>query len=395
MSHAEITTCEITVDQVRDLARATRQLEEIFFNPTTLIVSFRSLATYARIDVYYTAGTLGVTPAPSAGGGAGQQVFRRDCNLVEMLKVFLDPEVKLGKEYTLAAECPSRRRRRRRPRRRAARRACPSTNDRPEAPVAETSERYRTRSEDYDSGSDTYAGAGAPGFASEASETSEWDTALLRGGRCAVDFVDPEKEEAFLAAFYGSCGEIAICSGYVICDDYEKPTCYEAPRDLGDEFCRRPSSAMGTQSVAVGRDGRWWVQWQDGSDYANHESKEFTDACRSTVGHLQAAFGRYPESWAVIDDRGSQLGRDCPRKLVACLDRELRERGGATQIRLGPDDEWFAMWSDGWFDYGNVRASSRLPDRIRKLQDTGATVRTILFGEDGDWLVRYNNADDA
>jgi hypothetical protein len=207
--------------------------------------------------------------------------------------------------------------------------------------------------------------------------------------------VDPEKEEDFLADFYGSCGEIAICGGYVICDDYEEPILYEAPKDLDDEFYRRPSSATSAQSIALGRDGRWWVQWQDGTDSANHESREFADACGRAVGHLQVAFGRYRESWAVVDDRGYQLGRDCPRQLVTCLDRELRERGGPTQIRLGPNDEWFAMWSDGAFDCGNLRSSSRLPDRIRKLQDAGATVRTILFGEDGDWLVRYNNSDDA
>jgi hypothetical protein len=393
--------CEFTVDQVRDLARATRQLEEIAFNATTFIVSFESLTTHARIDVYYTAGTIGVTPGPTSWGGAGQQVFRRDCDLVEMLKVFLDPEVKLGKEYTLAAECPSRRRRRRRRPRRRARRAgrrTLSTNDRPEAAAAaaSTSEKYRSRSGDYHSGSDTYAGAGAaaPDYASETSETSD-RAQLLRGVRCAVDFVDPEKEEYFLANFYGDCGEIAICGGYVICDDYDEPIYYKVPKDLYDEFYRQPSSTMGAQSVALGHNRRWWVQWQDGTDRASHGSREFADACCSAGGRLQVALGRHWESWAVIGDRCYQLGRDCPWQLGACLDRELRERGQPTQIRLGPDEEWFAMWSDGWFEYGNLRASSRLPDRIRELQDAGATVRTILFGEDGDWLVRYNNYDDA
>lgn len=89
-----------TPDFVRGMATAcSDDLQEISFNPSSRVISFRCKSDEARINVYYTTRTIGTAlEHPSQGK---TQLFRRNCSDTELLTIMKDPRVHTNKGYQL------------------------------------------------------------------------------------------------------------------------------------------------------------------------------------------------------------------------------------------------------------------------------------------------------
>lgn len=82
------------IDEVRDIA-LNASYEEIDCNTTSKVISFRKNST--RINVYYTAGTVGTCLNHPRKGKT--QLFRREVSFEELESIFLNPRLHIGKGY--------------------------------------------------------------------------------------------------------------------------------------------------------------------------------------------------------------------------------------------------------------------------------------------------------
>lgn len=84
-----------TPDYVRGAADVCG-LEEISFNPTSRVISFRNSQT-EKINVYYTTRTVGTALGHPVQGKT--QLFRRNCSNSELISIMNNPRVHTGKGY--------------------------------------------------------------------------------------------------------------------------------------------------------------------------------------------------------------------------------------------------------------------------------------------------------
>jgi hypothetical protein len=93
-------------DFVRGLAATIEGVEEISFNPTSKLISFRKASDEeARINVYYTTRTVGT--ALNHPRQSKTQLFRRDCSPSEVAEIMKNPRAHTGKGYTRKASTKS------------------------------------------------------------------------------------------------------------------------------------------------------------------------------------------------------------------------------------------------------------------------------------------------
>lgn len=85
-----------SLDFVRGVAEACDGVEEISFNPTSRVVSFRT-AEDARVNVYYTTRTIGTALDHPIQGKS--QLFRRNCTNAELVAIMNNPRLHTNKGY--------------------------------------------------------------------------------------------------------------------------------------------------------------------------------------------------------------------------------------------------------------------------------------------------------
>ena len=91
-----ITASQWTPDFVRGCAIACDGLEEISFNPSSRVISFRN-ADGVRINVYYTTRTIGTALEHPWQGKT--QLFRRNCSDTELCTIMKSPRAHTDKGY--------------------------------------------------------------------------------------------------------------------------------------------------------------------------------------------------------------------------------------------------------------------------------------------------------
>lgn len=72
-------------------------IEEISWNETSRVISFRHVAADVRINVYFTTRTIGTALCHPIQGRT--QLFRRNCTIEELVRILQDPRVHTGKGY--------------------------------------------------------------------------------------------------------------------------------------------------------------------------------------------------------------------------------------------------------------------------------------------------------
>lgn len=82
---------------VRGVAAACEGVEEIAFNPTSRVISFRTIRDDVRINVYYTTRTIGTALDHPTQGKT--QLFRRNCTGKELVTIMNNPRVHTDKGY--------------------------------------------------------------------------------------------------------------------------------------------------------------------------------------------------------------------------------------------------------------------------------------------------------
>ena len=87
---------ELLLDSVRRSA-ARAGWSEIYFNATSKVVSFKKASYSARINVYYSTGTVGTCIDHPRQGKT--QLFRRNVDLVMLNTIFDDPRVHTDRGY--------------------------------------------------------------------------------------------------------------------------------------------------------------------------------------------------------------------------------------------------------------------------------------------------------
>lgn len=81
----------LDLEKVRAAAKA-RGYEEVQFNESSRVIGFRRADE--RVNVYYTTGTVGTALAHPRKGKT--QLFRRNCSMERLLKIFDDPRTHTG-----------------------------------------------------------------------------------------------------------------------------------------------------------------------------------------------------------------------------------------------------------------------------------------------------------
>jgi uncharacterized C2H2 Zn-finger protein len=85
-----------TPDFVRGVAAVVDGMQEISFNEQSRLISFRS-TNDVRINVYYTTRTVGTALFHPHQGKT--QLFRRDCDVSELMAIFVNPRLHTDKGY--------------------------------------------------------------------------------------------------------------------------------------------------------------------------------------------------------------------------------------------------------------------------------------------------------
>lgn len=92
-------------DFVRGIASTVEGVEEISYNETSRVISFRSNCAGARINVYYTTRTVGTALDHPLQGKT--QLFRRNCDPVELQLIFENPRIHTDKGYQRNSSGPT------------------------------------------------------------------------------------------------------------------------------------------------------------------------------------------------------------------------------------------------------------------------------------------------
>lgn len=100
----------------------------------------------------------------------------------------------------------------------------------------------------------------------------------------------------------------------------------------------------------------------------------------------QVAFGASQESWVVLGTAGRQWGWHTPERLANIL----RGRNNVEFVSLGFGDEYFVRFENGSYSVDWGYDIPYIAKTVRDLKRARRNIRAIVFGDNGNYMVRYN-----
>jgi hypothetical protein len=154
---------------------------------------------------------------------------------------------------------------------------------------------------------------------------------------------------------------------------------------------RSSRSVQRVSFAAFGSHNRHYVKLADGTS-RYFGSKAFEDVVGQRTPQ-KVAFGKGFESFFVLFTDGSTVWRDLPTALHCELiankisHAKALPKVGIEEITLGQSGEYFLRFSNcRWKCCGHSHYCQKAIERLRK---EGCSIRSIAFGANGSWLIRY------
>lgn len=137
--------------------------------------------------------------------------------------------------------------------------------------------------------------------------------------------------------------------------------------------------------LAMGTKQRYYLKFADGSsEWAGNRSDGMdTDLNDNEYGDVTCvAFGTNPHSYFILRTGGSQWC-GLPDGMENAVFSNKYKKKDIASVALGPDNEWWVMWTDGTMKWNNT--SDKFSSAVR-----GKDVKQVLFGPNATYFIRYN-----
>lgn len=164
----------------------------------------------------------------------------------------------------------------------------------------------------------------------------------------------------------------------------------DIPKSLHRMLKYRKRSLPAPAYVSLGRRGRFYVSFRDGSSDWNGPN-ELNDCLKRHAMHktvASVAFGKKKYTFFVVFTDGSwEYHGDIPDG----LEEKLTERGDMADlicVTLGPSGEWFLKARNGRMWWGDV--SEELDELMDELKEEGRIPCYVDFGEYGSYFVAHD-----
>ena len=188
--------------------------------------------------------------------------------------------------------------------------------------------------------------------------------------------------------------------GYIVLWDWVKGHKWSGvPRELSNKLNGRGYHQARANLVALGPDSEdhYFVQFADGTSQWRGPDN-FSEVVQAYGGLRLVAFGPQ-NSWYAKWSDGSSQWSNLPRSLCNMLDSNRHRSicclsiSGIGAYQDVDDAAWFMSWDDGrhptWKLSGGVPPA--LSDKVREVQSDGGSVRSVEFGGHGDWVLRCSD----
>lgn len=397
----------LDVEVVRSLARG-HGLKEIQFNEASRVIAFRKDCEEGavRINVYYSTGTVGTALLHPVQGKT--QLFRKQCDLRDLINVFENPRWHSGRGYKrrrIAEDESTASQVEAKPfleerfalhqslfqigaeiedlvksRESILERLAETEHNRLEYATAEMkkkeAERQRKLAEE--------KALKEKALAEEKARREREARALARQKRGDLVCYSIYKKLHFeidgdtrLVAISGSDCVLAIYTD----DSYTYTS--GLPCRLHELLHSRARHHPYPEVVAMGSMDRFFVRFSNGkSEWDVCGNDEIRDLLHDEdVDDI--AFGSDEFTYVALTSSGVRWNGDIPSRLESHLYHSSR---AIQKVALGPEREWFIAFKDGGFDGGGFG-----PELHREWQDVkrdGQTVRDLVFGSNGTYVMR-------
>ena len=383
-SPGESRELRFSVADVRAVA-ASLGLREIQYNEQSRVIAFLKDGddgVRARINVYYTTGTVGTAlEHPSQGS---TQLFRRGCNLQEVKAIMSNPRVHTNKGYkrrrvdnhadicsdsTMSEEFALRRGLR--------------EMDAELAKLAESRGKILEHLNEMEGATRASALAQAKVEAERLSAQAKQELQRARGKNYDFSLVHGSVVENMwddnvkCVAMGGDSATLLLYDG----GDYA----YTAGlcTNLFNKLHHRGRNQPKPTYVAMGSMNRYYVRFENGkSEWVGPDG--LADAINSSTSTTPScvAFGEDWETYFVIFDDGSWSydWDDIPSDIAG----KLKSGVGFDFVSLGPAGEYFVQFKD-LSRWGGMDG-----DGMAKVKKVRKRITSLHFGANNSWLVRYN-----
>jgi hypothetical protein len=395
----------LDLSEVRRAAREER-LGEVYHNEQSRVVSFVFAGEEAvRVNVYWTTGTVGTCLDHPRQGKT--QLFRRNVSMQQLRQIFGHPRVHTGAGYHRRdASCagggggfdwvPKGHNNYKRDREGDARRSHGASAD----PLGEEADaraaldalkRQRAELDDHVAGAEAVIAAfaqrreEAKRLAAEEARQRERERGTyfdydVEHDKDVADMLDKRKRVSCAA----TNGE-STCSLY---GDGSWAFTTDLPVGLYNKLKGRALSHPSPTYVALGSNGRYYIEFDNGSSQWHMGCDSDLEADLREGGVATVAFGGVHDSYFVVRNSGSWSCWNVPQGLTDLIE----ERGCAAEtadlvaVSLGPDGEWWLKARNGRTWWGGT--STQLDRCLQKYGRRGS-VTFVDFGRDDTYLVRY------
>ena len=165
------------------------------------------------------------------------------------------------------------------------------------------------------------------------------------------------------------------------------------PRGLYNKLRGRAYSHPKPTYCAMGSQGRYFIEFDNGhSQWSKACGDDFGEVIREKSERVTCvAFGEDDDSYCIIFADGSYYWKGIPTRISNILRSRDRRLPLVKSVSIGPNSDWYIMYENGnWRSQTNDRCSKD----IRKLQRSGQGIKDVKFGEDGTYLIRYDDTEE-
>lgn len=401
VNEADECSTGMPVERIRHLAAATGELEEIMFNSDSRAISFRRKdGSGARINVYYTTGTVGTALEHPKSGKT--QLFRRNVDITELLEIFLNPRVHTGAGYYQRKQQElAMHRAKEEAERKAAQEAEMRRAD--EESRRKAAEELKRKAEEEEAKRKAAEAEARKKAEEEEKKRKEEDAAREkveekrlwlrgRGWRRAAMSMDGFSERC-----NPHVKAVAAHDGYFFIYDSNKLGYWNVPPGLHGLMKKRTRDHPAPDVVALGPKNRYFIQFTDGSFCWRMDDSRFCQTIEEEMSAIRlVAIGGSSSSWVVVSASRCYWGHGTPSGLVQYL--KSREPSAIEMVTMGANGEYFVRFREiAYVSYGTKRwvwkdledaLESITVHRMRVNRDQ-PIIREVIFGAPGCWAVRH------
>ena len=152
---------------------------------------------------------------------------------------------------------------------------------------------------------------------------------------------------------------------------------------------RTTDRTVNPKVVALGSHGHYYLGCSNEASWSSDLPESFHDAVsHSHKFPVQVAFGQKRDSWFVMYDTGECAWNALPTSLRSQLMRAAPAK--VVNVSMAPDGRWFAKFNDGTMAFRGLEAGDTLFDNAKYRLPKLANVHSVVFGDQGQLLVRFS-----